>query len=48
VVCTKGWLRPCLWGHRAVLSVVPKGRSIWETPWEKRRKDARPQGVPSD
>ena len=38
LVYTKGWLRPRLWGMRAVLSTIPKGNGIWESLGEKRHK----------
>lgn len=37
-VDTKGWLRPRLLGHRAVIPVLPSGNGLWYTIWEKRRK----------
>ena len=38
VVHTKGWLRPRLWGGRAVVLVSPLGEGVWESVGEKRRK----------
>jgi hypothetical protein len=38
LVHTKGWLRPRLWGGRAVALVVPKGKGAWESIGEKRHK----------
>jgi len=38
LVHTKGWLRPRLWGNRAVLSTISIGSGIWESLGEKRRK----------
>ncbi len=38
LVNTKGWLRPRLWGKRAVLPVIPISQGIWESLGEKRRK----------
>ena len=36
---TKGWLRPRLLGHKAVIPVVPAGHDgLWQTLWEKRKK----------
>lgn len=35
-VDTKGWLRPRLLGHRAVVPVLPSGDGLWYTLWEKR------------
>ncbi|CAN2042371.1 DUF1743 domain-containing protein [Candidatus Magnetomoraceae bacterium gMMP-15] len=40
-VITKGWLRPRLLGHEAVLMVTPKGKGIWESLGEKRHKAKR-------
>ncbi len=40
LVNTKGWLRPRLWGNRAVLPVTPAGEGVWEALGEKRRKKA--------
>jgi hypothetical protein len=37
-VVTKGWLRPRLWGGRAVLGVIPNGHGGWESLGERRRK----------
>jgi hypothetical protein len=37
LVCTKGWLRPRLWGNRPVLPIVPKESGIWESLGDKRR-----------
>ncbi|MDD5475705.1 MAG: hypothetical protein PHU03_04225, partial [Syntrophales bacterium] len=37
-VRTKGWLRPRLWGHEAVLPVTPVGPGFWESLGEKRKK----------
>jgi tRNA(Ile2) C34 agmatinyltransferase TiaS len=37
-VDTKGWLRPRLLGHRAVVPVLPSGNGLWYTLWEKRSK----------
>jgi tRNA(Ile2) C34 agmatinyltransferase TiaS len=37
-VHTKGWLRPRLWGHGAVLPVLPAGSGSWTTMGEKRNK----------
>ncbi|MFA5324528.1 MAG: hypothetical protein WC373_17760, partial [Smithella sp.] len=36
IVDTKGWLRPRLWGHSAVLPVKPAGTGLWESLGEKR------------
>jgi tRNA(Ile2) C34 agmatinyltransferase TiaS len=43
LVHTKGWLRPRLWGNRAVVLVTPTGNGIWESLGEKRNK--RVEGV---
>lgn len=39
IVDTKGWLRPRLWGHNAVLPVKPAGKGLWESLGEKRNPD---------
>jgi hypothetical protein len=44
VVNTKGWLRPRLWGGKAVLPVTSKGKNLWETSGEKRRKKSEEGG----
>jgi hypothetical protein len=41
LVVTKGWLRPRLWGNRAVVGVVPNGNGTWESLGERRRKAQR-------
>jgi len=38
LVHTKGWLRPRLWGNRAVVSVKAIANGIWESLGEKRKK----------
>ena len=38
MVVTKGWLRPRLWGGRAVVGLVPNGNGLWESLGERRRK----------
>ena len=38
VVDTRGWLRPRLWGNRAILPVLPQGKNVWEGMGEKRNK----------
>jgi hypothetical protein len=38
MVVTKGWLRPRLWGGRAVVGVVPNGNGLWESLGERRSK----------
>ena len=40
-VLTKGWLRPRLWGNRAVVGVVPNGNGTWESLGQRRRKARR-------
>ncbi len=42
-VQTKSWLRPRLWGHEAVLPVVPAGPGRWESLGGKRKanKDSK-------
>jgi len=40
-VNTKGWLRPRLWGHEAVLPVKPAGNGLWESLGEKRNPDKK-------
>jgi tRNA(Ile2) C34 agmatinyltransferase TiaS len=41
MVNTKGWLRPRLWGHEAVLPVKPVGTGLWESLGEKRNPDKK-------
>lgn len=41
MVDTKGWLRPRLWGHEAVLPVKPAGSGLWESLGEKRNPDKK-------
>jgi hypothetical protein len=38
IIVTKGWLRPRLWGGRAVVAVVPNDNGLWESLGERRRK----------
>jgi len=38
-VNTKGWLRPRLWGHEAVLPILPAGSGLWDSMGEKRKKN---------
>jgi len=38
IVHTKGWLRPRLWGKRAVLLVTPKEDGTWESIGERRNR----------
>jgi hypothetical protein len=38
LVYTKGWLRPRLWGKRAVLLVTPKDEGVWESIGGRRNK----------
>lgn len=37
LVYTKGWLRPRLWGDRAVVLVAPIEEGVWESVGQKRR-----------
>jgi len=39
IVHTKGWLRPRLWGKRAVLLVTPRSEGVWESIGERRNKE---------
>ena len=41
VVDTKGWLRPRLWGGKPVLPVFSRGKHLWESLGEKRKKKKR-------
>jgi hypothetical protein len=45
VVDTKGWLRPRLWGGKPGLPVTSKGKNLWETLGEKKRKKKREGGA---
>jgi tRNA(Ile2) C34 agmatinyltransferase TiaS len=38
IVYTKGWLRPRLWGKRAVLLVTPRDEGVWESLGQRRNK----------
>jgi hypothetical protein len=38
LVFTKGWLRPRLWGGRAVLPVIPKSECQWDSIGGKRKR----------
>lgn len=38
LVYTKGWLRPRLWGSKAVVLVTPREEGVWEAIGEKRHK----------
>ena len=38
IVHNRGWLRPRLWGGRAVLGVAPNGAGRWETLDRKKRR----------
>jgi hypothetical protein len=38
VVDTRGWLRPRLWGQRAILPVLPREKNVWESMGGKRKK----------
>lgn len=42
LVFTKGWLRPRLWGNRAVLAVMPGENGTWESLGGKREKNHKP------
>jgi tRNA(Ile2) C34 agmatinyltransferase TiaS len=42
LVYTKGWLRPRLWGDRAVVLVVPIEEGAWESVGRKRNSTASP------
>lgn len=44
IVLTKNWLRPRLWGSRAILPVVPKGTGVWESLGGKRPKNGANHG----
>lgn len=44
IVSTKGWLRPRLWGLRAIVPVVPTGEGCWESVGEKGRNNGG--GIP--
>jgi hypothetical protein len=44
VVDTKGWVRPRLWGGKAVLPVASKSKNLWETLGEKRKKKNKKGG----
>jgi len=39
MVYTRGWLRPRLWGNRAVLAVMPGDNGEWESLGGKRQKN---------
>jgi hypothetical protein len=45
IVLTKNWLRPRLWGNRAILPVMPRDNGVWESLGEKRQKNGRAQGL---
>jgi hypothetical protein len=38
LVFTRDWLRPRLWGGRAVLPVIPKSKGQWDSIGEKRKR----------
>ncbi len=38
-IVTKNWLRPRLWGKRAILPVMPTGDGVWESLGGKRQKN---------
>jgi hypothetical protein len=39
LVHNRGWLRPRLWGKRAVLPVIPKNGNVWESLGKKRKRE---------
>jgi hypothetical protein len=43
MVVTKNWLRPRLWGKRAILPVIPGDNGAWESLGGKRQKNGRNQ-----
>jgi hypothetical protein len=43
-VDTKGWFRPRLLGHKAVIAVAPAGPGLWHTLWEKRKSRGESPG----
>jgi hypothetical protein len=45
VVITRGWVRPRLLGHRAVMMVKPKGLGLWQNIDAKRQKCQTPMNV---
>jgi hypothetical protein len=45
IIHTKGWLRPRLWGNKAVLFVVPQSQGVWESLGEKRHKNKKAVAV---
>jgi len=47
LVHTKGWLRPRLWGRRAVLIVMPSAEGVWESLGKKRNKPTQTEKYPS-
>jgi hypothetical protein len=47
LVHTKGWLRPRLWGKRAVLLVMPSEEGVWESLGKKRNKLTQTEKYPS-
>lgn len=44
VVLYKNWLRPRLWGGRAILPVIPRENGVWESLGGKRKKNGQPSG----
>ena len=38
IIYTKGWLRPRLWGKKPILPVLCRGKNMWESVGEKRKK----------
>ena len=47
LVHTKGWLRPRLWGMRAVLLVMPSEEGVWESVGKKRNNLTQTEKHPS-
>ena len=47
LVHSKGWLRPRLWGKRAVLLVMPVEEGVWESLGKKRNKLTQTEGYSS-
>jgi hypothetical protein len=44
VIDSKGWLRPRLWGGKPVLPVIARGRDLWETVEERKRRNREKGG----
>lgn len=45
LVCANGWLRPRLWGGRAVVLVAPLEEGVWESVGKKRRNRKEEKGI---